>query len=52
MTSAVTGAVVVSGRFLNGPLGLSLALSGLAVAIHGSGGYFVDSAANTLRLFR
>jgi hypothetical protein len=92
MTSAGTGAVVTSGRFLNAPLGLAIApngnvltvnggngrivettpdgaqvahrfldtsgsppgsgaLFGLAVAMHGSGVWFVDDAANTLRLF-
>jgi len=92
LTSAGTGAVVTSGRFLNAPLGLAIApngnvltvnggngrivettpagaqvahrfldtsgsppgsgaLFGLAVALHGSGIYFVDDAANTLRLF-
>jgi hypothetical protein len=91
MTSAGTGAVVTSGRFLNAPLGLAIApngnvltvnggngrivetspdgaqvahrfldtsgsppgsgaLFGLAVAMHGSGVWFVDDAANTLRL--
>jgi len=42
---------VASGRFLNGPLGLAIALFGLAVAIHGSGVCFVDDTANMLRLF-
>ncbi len=92
MTSAGTGAVVTSGRFLNAPLGLAIApngnvltvnggngrivettpdgaqvahrfldtsgsppgsgaLFGLAVAMHGNGVWFVDDAANTLRLF-
>jgi hypothetical protein len=91
MTSAGTGAVVTSGRFLNAPLGLAIApngnvltvnggngrivettpdgaqvahrfldtsgsppgsgaLFGLAVAMHGNGVWFVDDAANTLRL--
>ena len=91
MTSAGTGAVVTSGRFLNAPLGLAIApdgdvltvnggngriveatrggaqvahrfldtsgsppgsgaLFGLAVAMHSSGVWFVDDAANTLRL--
>jgi hypothetical protein len=91
VTSAGTGAVVTSGRFLNAPLGLAIApngdvltvnggngrivettrggsqvahrfldtsgsppgsgaLFGLAVAMHGSGVWFVDDAANTLRL--
>ncbi len=91
MTSAGTGAVVTSGRFLNAPLGLAIApngdvltvnggngrivestpngaqvahrfldtsgsppgsgaLFGLAVAMHGSGVWFVDDATNTLRL--
>jgi hypothetical protein len=92
MTSAGTGAVVTSGRFLNSPLGLAIApngnvltvnggngrivettpdgaqvahrfldtsgsppgsgaLFGLAVAMNGKGIWFVDDAANTLRLF-
>ena len=92
MTSAGTGAMVTSGRFLNAPLGLAIApngnvltvnggngrivettpggaqiahrfldtsgsppgsgaLFGLAVAMHGRGIWFVDDAANTLRLF-
>ena len=91
MTSAGTGAMVTSGRFLNAPLGLAVApngnvltvnggngrivettpggaqiahrfldtsgsppgagaLFGLAVAMHGKGVWFVDDAANTLRL--
>jgi hypothetical protein len=91
MTSAGTGAVVTSGRFLNAPLGLAIApngnvltvnggngrivettpdgaqvahrfldtsgsppgsgaLFGLTVAMHGNGVWFVDDAANTLRL--
>jgi hypothetical protein len=91
LTSAGTGVVVTSGRFLNAPLGLAIApngnvltvnggngrivettpagaqvahrflntvgsppgsgaLFGLAVAMHGSGVYFVDDVANTLRL--
>jgi hypothetical protein len=91
LTSAGTGTVVTSGRFLNAPLGLAIApngdvltvnggngrivettpggtqvahrfldtsgsppgsgaLFGLAVAMHGNGVWFVDDAANTLRL--